>query len=371
VTKRLKNLKIVEVASCAKGINPDANVVFAKAHDERDVFEEPLIKSVFDNVLKKQKINNAFWDMKYALTDSISMIWEDVNSSVSEKATAIEEVANDFAKSLSEFVEMNKGCDKKKKDKKEEVPMEKTYTQQELDAAISKAVEEGVKKALESKDVEVQTLKAVAELSGEEKSFYESLTDVQKSEFLKKSKDQRQFDVSKAKDAEEVITINGSQVRKSAVGETVFAVFKAQQEEIQKARDAAATERTAREDAEFVRKAETDYPNTPGDPVMKGQMLKSIGAIQNQAVRDGLLTMWKAANDSYNSRFNSFGTSQPSLSLIKSAGTIDGTLEAGRRLDDMVAKKAAELNVSKSAAYASVLASDEGQELARIAQGTR
>jgi hypothetical protein len=165
MVKRLKKLTITEVASCAKGINPEARVVFAKSH-EPDIFEEPVIKGIFEDIFKKRQIDNVFWDMKYALSDGISSVWENASISIEDKKTKIEEIANSFVNAIGSLISITKSAEggEDKKDSKEVATMGnemiKSYDQAALEAEV--------KKAVDAKDTEIALLKAISELSDDE-----------------------------------------------------------------------------------------------------------------------------------------------------------------------------------------------------------
>jgi hypothetical protein len=358
MVKRLKKLTITEVASCAKGINPEARVVFAKAH-EPDIFEEPVIKGIFEDIFKKRQIDNVFWDMKYALSDGISSVWENASISIEDKKTKIEEIANSFVNAIGSLISITKSAEggEDKKDSKEVATMGnemiKSYDQAALEAEV--------KKAVDAKDTEIALLKAISELSDDEKAFYKSLDDTGKSSFLKKSQEERKVDIKKSKEGDEALVVNGQIVRKSVVGDVMFTVVKSQQEQIEKANKAAAAEKDEREKLGYMQKAEKEFPNLPGAPELKARVLKAVYAIPEQDVRESLFGVLKSANDGMNPLFTPIGTSQTN-SMFTSKSSAD-------KLDVLVKEHATKKGISVTKAYAEVLETVEGQQLAKAAKG--
>lgn len=111
------------------------------------------------------------------------------------------------------------------------------------------------------------------------------------------------LEVSKAKD--EAVQKEMADLRKQA--EEATAIAKA--------------EREARIDMEFAKKAETEYPNVPGEPAMKGKLLKAIDAFDDDLKKFATETL-KASNDAITKAFTEVGA----LSLEKAAGSPEAEL---------------------------------------------
>jgi hypothetical protein len=96
-----------------------------------------------------------------------------------------------------------------------------------------------------------------------------------------------------------VLKVGETEVRKSAVGEASFAFMKAQQAEIQKARDEADMER-------LQKRAETEIGHLPGEAIAKAKVLKAINAMGEED-RKVLDTMLKAGEAAITKGFSTFG----------------------------------------------------------------
>lgn len=127
-------------------------------------------------------------------------------------------------------------------------------------------------------------LEKLAMLSDDAKAYVSKLaSDEEKDSFFAKPKDEQDKEVAKAieiqKAADETITVAGIPISKSKVGAEQFAIFKAQQAQIdQQAVDLA----KAKEDATMARlekRAEKEFPHTPGTALEKAQALLALEAL--------------------------------------------------------------------------------------------
>lgn len=150
--------------------------------------------------------------------------------------------------------------------------------------------------------------------------------------------------VAKAAANDEVLKVGDIEIRKSAVGETYFAIAKAQQAEIAKERD-------ARELLVFEKRAETEWPALPGEPVAKAKALRSLQKL-DEADRKVLETMLKSGNSALKQSFRELG---------KGGG--DGADSPGDKIDALAKVYEKEHKVSFAKAYTAVLDTDEGREL--------
>jgi hypothetical protein len=143
---------------------------------------------------------------------------------------------------------------------------------------------------------------------------------------------------------DEVIKVGETEVRKSAVGDSTFAMFKAQHAEIAKAND-------ARELVELTKRAETELSALPGEAIAKAAVLKSI-AKMGEAERTTLETMLK-------------GGQAALANLMKTAGR-DGSGNSDKTADekiDVMAKAYVTANPGTSFAKAvdHVMQTEEGR----------
>jgi hypothetical protein len=306
--RRLTNMTIGEVSSCREGINKDAKAVFWKAADD----DVDVVKGKFNEVLQAAHIEEAvraimspMYDYSEMLRSSFYRVLADENISPDQKESAlktcIEEFASELTKALSVTIQIFE------KEAKDMPDKETVYTQEQFD----KAVKEAVDKALDEQKARVDELSILAKMTAEEKSYYDSIQkDDDKALFRKATVDQRKELIKKAKDEDETYTTaEGRVIRKSVVGDDTFAVLKSQEERIHKQAETIRIEKEKRELAEFEKAAEKEYPNVPGEPIVKAKILRQIDSINDESVKKGLLELLKSANNAIGKSFDSIGGS--------------------------------------------------------------
>lgn len=116
--------------------------------------------------------------------------------------------------------------------------------------------------------------------------------------------------------------------------------------------------REERDIAEFTKRAETDLPNIPGDPIAKGRTLYQLSKSVDKATHDAVMQMLKAGNAALAE------TTSPVSKSVDSA--IPGTaVEAEKKLDTLAKARCAAKGVSYAVAYGEVL--KENRELYELA----
>lgn len=150
--------------------------------------------------------------------------------------------------------------------------------------------------------------------------------------------------VAKAVADEEVLKVGDVEIRKSAVGESAFAIYKAQADEIAKLRDAG-------ELAAFEKRAATELPSLPGLPIAKAKVLRAIEKMDKDTAA-ALDTMLKAGNVAMR------------LSMVEKGHSRGDTFaKASDEMDALVTDHMGKHSVSKAAAYDAVLKTDRGRAL--------
>ncbi len=168
-------------------------------------------------------------------------------------------------------------------------------------------------------------------------------------EAMAKAKDIEIADLKKAKDEaskDEVINIDGAEIRKSKVGEEVFMALKASDARATKAED-------ARELIELEKRADKELPMLPGTSVAKAKVLKGIAQLEEET-RKTLTEMLKSGNEAMKSRMTELGGA--------GNGSIDLQSPSGQ-LNKLVEDYATKNNVDRFKATAEVTKSVEGARL--------
>lgn len=184
--------------------------------------------------------------------------------------------------------------------------------QKDLDAAKASVVEltakvtaeETARKAAEGVAADAEKR---SKMSDDEKSYMDRLKDDKsKKSFLDMAPEARKAEIAKAASGDETITVNGTEVRKSVVGETQFAIIKSQQDQIDKQAKNLAEEKDRRETAEYTKRAEDELSELPGENVAKAKVLKAIDSMEKDA-KEALQTMLKAGAAAMKAAFTRLG----------------------------------------------------------------
>lgn len=151
------------------------------------------------------------------------------------------------------------------------------------------------------------TYEFLSKMDGKERIWFDSLSDADKEKARKASPEDRQAMMTKALEGDEVVKLDGVEIRKSVVGDAQFALFKQTSDRMASLEKSAAADREALAKATFEKRAEDEYGHLPGDKVAKGALLKAVDALPEE-VRSTLDTMLKAGEKAIVSAFNSIGT---------------------------------------------------------------
>lgn len=324
---KLKGLRLSELSLVDFPANEGAKVTLYKRADPLAVirkWDEPRARAFVDLMTENEarrrqwEANEEMWPLFTALQDSLSSIVGDMALDSATKTRRAEESINQFLAAL-----------------REKFPEVEAEVAKALGSAAGKPGDQkvGTKEHSMSDDA-----KKVADL------------EVQVADLTKKleAETAKVTELTKAKEAiekDEVIKVGETEVRKSVVGDGVFAVIKAQQAEIAKERD-------AREIAELTKAAETAYGSLPGEPIAKAKALRAVSKLgdEDKAVVEAML---KAGEAAMKAGFNTIG---------KAGGSIaEGSAED--KLDKLAKAKAEKDGVPFAKAYDEVLKSEDGKRL--------
>ena len=225
-----------------------------------------------------------------------------------------------------------------------------TVTKEEIAKMVEEAVAPVQKK--------LELAETIAKMDDVTKTYYQSLKDEGQIAFLKLSEESRKEIIEKSqieKDADdETFSANGREIRKSVVGADAFEFMKAQQKEVESANKLAKSERDKRQLADFMKQAELQYPNLPGDEKAKGEVMKALKDLPKET-RETISTMLKSGNEAIET-----------ASLFKEIGSggtpvTDGS--ALSKLNKMAIEKAKSGDMTEAEAYNAVLETPEGSAL--------
>lgn len=260
VKARYTSLKLNEVSSVDNPAQPGAigSVIKRFFPGDRAEIAAEIAKYIstddgahsFAEVITENKFSEQIWPYTDALSQSIRSIVGDtglsgadreakINTSVSEFLAAVRTISPATEKQLSELI-----C-------KREDPMAKTVEQLEQEIATLKGTH----------TASIETITKRAEVA--EKAAADAVAENLK---LKGECDEAKKALVAATD--EVITVGGQELRKSAVGEANFSVAKAMREE--------------RDTAVFEKRADSEFSHVVGSTTEKALVLKAIDALPEE-----------------------------------------------------------------------------------------
>lgn len=301
---------------------------------------KPLQDFLQENVKERQ-----FWDQVEKYSPTINALDSSLRSIVGDSTISDESKMGMMRKSIEEFMlavqnissEQSETLQKAFVAKGENEMKTAEQLQKEVDD-LSKKLDEATKKLNASASAEVSKLadleKSVKELeeklkkaetdrtealakaqeadllakmSEDEKTAMADMEAEEAKKFLNSTPAERRKTMKKREENDEVLKVGDAQIRKSAVGDAAFSVFKAQQERIEKAEETARIEKAAREHAEFTKRAADELTHFTGEVDVKAKVLKAVSEISDESTRTALSTMLKSGNGALKAAFDSIG----------------------------------------------------------------
>lgn len=320
-----------------------ATIIKEAAVSEEQVDKETFAETFNQIMIEDQaaELFNTIWDMTMALRKSIRKTVE--NIAITNKKQVIQTNITDFATALSGVITATSII------KQGGQEMSKELTQEQVDQMVKEAVQPYKDK--------LGIAEELAKMDDATTAHYNGLGDDDKATFLKMSDDVRKTvvdnAVKKAAADDETFEADGNTIRKSDVGADVFQMLKNSHAKAENAEKIAKEEQEKREVQEFTKQAETDYPNLPGTPEVKGSILKAIAGMAKE-VGDGLTAMLKAGNE---------GIADGKLFKEAGQGGTPTTGSPEAELDKLAKEEAAKTNTTFAKAYSAVLGTERGNEL--------
>lgn len=295
------------------------------------------------------KAQEALYPVMDALSSSVRSIVADQSLSDDTRQAMLRQSVEDFMNTIREKAPEVETELSKLLNNPEDYQMGDKPTVEELQKQL-----DTMKGELEKATAQLNEAIAKASMTDDEKEHLGKLNDDDKKKFSALTPEERAKQVKVKKSDDEVFkTSAGVEIRKSQVGDGVFAVMKSQEEEIAKNKKAVTEEIEKRELVELTKRAGDELGKLPGTDVEKANLLREIAKMPED-VRKTAEQILKAGNDAFAKAFDTFGTE-----IGKSAGA--GSAQG--KLDEMVKKHAAEHKVTTEQAYSDVIKSGEGNRL--------
>lgn len=278
--------------------------------------------TTFEEVLTENEFSQEVWPMVDAFSQSIRSIVGDSDLSTADRESAIgestnqfldavREIAPDVEKQLKPLLAKGKTTMATKTEKTaEQLQGELDTLKGELEtskAALAKAEEErdGAKEEAETAKGEATAAKSALEAANKGDTA-KALAD------MTAERDTLKAELTKATDA--VIKVDGTEIRKSEVGEQTFKAFEASEKRAQT--------------AEFEKRAEAEFPHLPGTASEKGLILAAREGMDEPA-RKALDSVLKAGESMAKNGFESLGVRDGNTEPTQKAAeaTYDGKVK--------------------------------------------
>lgn len=306
---------------------------------------------------KYQDRLDEFWPYTNALNTSLNSILGDANLDDGTRMLGLRQSVEEFLSAVrTDWPEISGAVEKKVKG---EVTMtDKTISKEDADKLVKDAGEklakehadalakinsnvEALTKSVTDLTAENKALVLKAGMSDDEKAHADSLpTPEDKKKFAGMEPADRKAAMTKKAEGDEVIKVEGRDIRKSVVGEDMFAILKGSQKKMDDLAKQAQEDRDARVTSELTKRATDDFGHLPGKVEDTVAVLKSISGLP-EAQRTHLETMLKAGDKAISAAFGKLGNKGGAdpTNLTKAQGFT-------KRVDEIVARD----KIGKSAA---------------------
>ena len=266
-----------------------------------------------------------------------------------DQVTALEKMVADLEKQVGELTTQLEAAKGAGEDAAKAAELQKQV------ADLTKAADD-LRAELEVTKGELELAKA---MSAEEAAYCKGKSATECKQFMAMKPEERKRLMSKAAADDESLTLHGRTIKKSAVGEDMFEILKAQSAQIADGEAKLAKEREARETAELKKQADAEFAHVPGSVDERAAMLGAINKM-DESLQKAFRAVFVQAEKLAKAGFGQIGTggNKKEDQLRKSANDFDAK----------VSEIAARDNVSK--AKAMVKARHEFPELFKAYQET-
>lgn len=310
----LEKLSLNELSLVDKGANQHAAVtIFKSAQDESleaiiKYYDSVNGKAVdFNSILDENKkwkalceAREEFYPLFNALQSSVTSNFSDTSLSAEARQANIERDVAEFLAAVREIVP------------ELEDELMKMFANAGSSGDINPDGEKIVSEDLTKKLAEVE--KALAEKTAELEKANMSLAEMKAAEEKKKKMDEM-------KKNDETVSVAGTVVSKSAVGEEQFAVFKAMAAENEKLAADIAKARDEAEMAQLEKRAAAEFAHLPGTVAEHAAILKAVKAMP-EAVAKSFEAIMKSADEAAAKSFQTIGKN-----FAPAAGSAEERLE--------------------------------------------
>ena len=339
----LKRLRLGEISYVTKPAQSDAVATIMKSDDPNVAMLVEKLSTTegaqsFNAFLESdEKLCRAWraqeevWPVVDALRNSVNSIVADTSLSGDEKMSRIAVSSNEFVGAMQSYIP-----DIQEALLKMFNPIEKEDSN--MTDAVAKVAE------LETK---IADLEILSKMTDAEKAHLVTRSPTAAAVFKSQTSPERSVIMKAVAAADETITVDNVELRKSVVGDAMFNLVKSQAADIAKKNEDIAKAEAATLEVTLKKRAGDDLGKLPGDETAKVELLKAVAKLPEN-VRATFDAIAKAGNDALAGAFDELGVSK---------GQVDVTKAAKR--DAAVAKVMSEnAGMTKETALVKVLSAD-------------
>lgn len=191
---------------------------------------------------------------------------------------------------------------------KKALGLAESATDAEVEAAISKLATGMTEANAALAKAKTDTDRAIrkASMSSEEVTHCKAMDDDAKDAFMQKPKAERDAAVKKALEGDESLTLHGQTIRKSDVGDGIFAIMKGQAQEIADQKAGFEKAQNDLREATFAKRAKDEFPHLAGSVADRVRVLKALDGADD-ATKAAAEAIFKAAEATAKLAFDKVG----------------------------------------------------------------
>lgn len=191
---------------------------------------------------------------------------------------------------------------------------------------------EALKKQLDEATAKAARFEAIAQLSVEEKEYFDKASPADQDKFLAMNKSARSEVIAKAKVDDEVIEVDGNKLYKSKCDPAMWAFIKSQAAQTEALKKKLDEERERREEAELAKRVREEFSFLSGSDEDKIKVLKGLNALPKES-REAIEATMKAANEASKLAMTRFGVTGGGTNSISKAS--EAAIEFEKRVAEI------------------------------------
>lgn len=307
----------------------------------------PFAEFLAERLKSKQfhAVQEELWPLFNSMQDAVTSIMGDTSVPADQRSAMVRSSVEDFLNAVRSKVptveaelaklitagepagdHVSKGKDSHMPDAiKTVADLKKQVADLKLEDSVQKAVDSILDFAAKA-ETRAAAAEAFAKMSDKEKDHMKDMDEDAKKAFMALSADDRAKAVAKKAENDEVLKVDGTEIRKSEVGAAQFAVMKSQQDRIAKQDEEIRKERDERVMTELRKRADDEFEHVAGSTDERASMLKALSDMKDETVRKAFEAVFKQAEEMGKHAFDTLGHRHGDTSIAKAASDFEATV---------------------------------------------